>query len=165
MKKIIFIVLLLCQAIIIGRTENIKRDNNNLVTSLEISNMKQSEFSVSNLYKYLQLIQVEDADVVIAQFVVETGWFKSKLFRIGNNICGMKKASKRLTTATGTMYGYASFNHWTDSVDDFKLWLQYHNLSKGYFKQIQKKNYSENSEYTTLVMKVHKKIVKDKLLV
>jgi len=131
---------------------------------MEIREIKSASFSIENLVKYLKLKDAPDPEVMISQFIVETGWFKSKLFTLGNNICGMKLAKKRTTTATGEMFGYASFNHWTDSVDDFLLWLQYHGLSSGYFDHVQKKSYSENSGYCTLVLKVVKMVKKRNLI-
>lgn len=158
MKKLLFIALLLFCSTAIGKTDGVKKDWAPVIRELEIREMKMSTFTMDNLVKYLSLIDAPDPKVMISQFVVETGWFKSKLFNIGNNICGMKLAQKRQTLATGTLYGYASFAHWTDSVDDFLLWLKYHNLSNGYFDHIQRKNYSENNQYCQLVLKVHKQL-------
>ncbi len=158
MKTHLLIVMLLFCGLAIGKTDGVKRDLAPLIRVCEIREMKMTTFTMDNLVKYLSLIDAPDPKMVISQFIVETGWFKSKLFTIGNNICGMKMVQKRQTLATGTLYGYASFAHWTDSVDDFLLWLKYHNLSNGYFDQVQKKGYSENSQYCQLVLKVHKQL-------
>ena len=158
MKKLLFIALLLLCGMAIGKTAGVKRDLAPLIRVCEIREMKMTPFTIDNLVKYLSLTGAPDPKMMVSQFIVETGWFKSKLFTKGNNICGMKLAKKRQTTATGTMYGYASFAHWTDSVDDFLLWLKYHNLSNGYFDHIQRKNYSENNQYCQLVLKVHKQL-------
>lgn len=165
MKKIIFILLMLCQTFIVGKADVAKRDFKDIVKSLEIKELRNTEFSIDNLYKYLKLTNVPDPEIVIAQFIVETGWFKSFLFKKGNNISGMKKATKRATTCIGTISGYAKFSHWTSSVDDFKLWLDYHGLSEGYFKHLQSKKYSESSGYYTLIIKVHKRIINKGLLI
>lgn len=158
MKTHLLIVMLLFCGLATGKTDGVKRDLAPLIRVCEIREMKTTTFSVDNLVRYLTLTGAPDPKMMVSQFIVETGWFKSKLFTKGNNICGMKLAKKRQTTATGTMYGYASFAHWTDSVDDFLLWLKYHNLSNGYFDQVQKKGYSENSQYCQLVLKVHKQL-------
>ena len=147
-----------------GKAYNLKTDLSGIIHRMEIREMKLAPFSIENLVKYLKLKDAPDPEVMISQFIVETGWFKSKLFTRGNNICGMKVAKKRTTTATGEMFGYASFNHWSDSVDDFLLWLQYHGLSSGYFDHVQKKSYSENSGYCTLVLKVVKMVKKRNLI-
>jgi uncharacterized FlgJ-related protein len=158
MKKLLFITMLLLSSMVIGKVDGAKKDLASFIQEWEIRQMKTTTFSVDNLVRYLTLTGAPDPKMMVSQFIVETGWFKSKLFTKGNNICGMKLAKKRQTTATGTMYGYASFAHWTDSVDDFLLWLKYHNLSNGYFDQVQKKGYSENSQYCQLVLKVHKQL-------
>ncbi len=158
MKTFVILLILAICSLSIGKADSVKPDFARLIHEWEIREMKMTPFSVDNLVKYLKLIDAPDPEMMIAQFVVETGWFKSKLFTKGNNVCGMKLAHKRQTTAIGQMYGYAAFEHWTDSVDDFLMWLDYHNLSNGYFDQVQKKGYSENSQYCQLVLKVHKQL-------
>lgn len=158
MRKALLIFAIMACSLSAGKAYNVKTDFAGIIHRMEIREMKSTTFSVDNLVRYLQLMNAPDAEIMISQFIVETGWFKSKLFLRGNNICGMKLAKKRATTATGEMFGYASYNHWTDSVDDFLLWLQYHGLSTGYFDHVQKKSYSENSGYCKLVLKVHKQL-------
>lgn len=156
MRKALLIFAIMASSLSAGKAYNVKTDFAGIIHRMEIREMKSTTFSVDNLVKYLKLKNAPDPKIMISQFIVETGWFKSKLFLRGNNICGMKLAHKRVTTATGEMFGYASFSHWTDSVDDFLLWLQYHGLYNGYFDHVQKKSYSENSGYCKLVLKVHK---------
>lgn len=160
MKKTLLIIAVMAYSLTIGFADIGESDFSGIVRRMEIAEMKATSFSIDNLVTYLKMQNAPDIEVVVAQFIVETGWFKSRLFTVGNNICGMKVAKKRSTTATGTMYGYASFAHWTDSVDDFLLWLKYHNLSEGYFDHIQKKSYSENGSYCSLVLKVVKMVKK-----
>lgn len=158
MRKALLIFAIMASSLSAGKAYNVKTDFAGIIHRMEIREMKSTTFSMDNLVRYLQLMNAPDAEIMISQFIVETGWFRSKLFTKGNNICGMKLARKRVTTATGVMFGYARYNHWTDSVDDFLLWLQYHGLSNGYFDHVQRKSYSENSGYCKLVLKVHKQL-------
>lgn len=123
---------------------------------LQIRTLKRIEFSVGHLRTYLHLIKAPDANIMMAQFALETGWFKSRIFTDGNNICGMKLPRKRSTTATGEIYGYASYNHWTCSVDDFILYLSYHGISNGYIHHIS--SYAEDPSYYELIINIYKKL-------
>lgn len=122
----------------------------------QILAMRRTDFSVNHLHTYLSLLQAPDAKVMIAQFALETGWFKSRLFTDGNNICGMKLPRKRPTTATGEIYGYALYKHWTCSVDDFLLYLSYNGLSDGYIHQLS--SYAEDPLYHELIMNIYKNL-------
>jgi hypothetical protein len=88
-------------------------------------------FSKENLIEYIKLIDPINAEPIIQQAILETGWFKSNLFKKYNNLFGMKFANRRKTLATGTEIGHASFNHWTDSVKDYFLWRDYMEKKKG----------------------------------
>ena len=65
-------------------------------------------------------------EVVIAQSIEESGWYKSDIFKENNNPFGMKKPSIRTTTATGENRGHATYSNWRDSVKDYKLWQDYY---------------------------------------
>jgi hypothetical protein len=96
-----------------------------------IHEIKTMEFSLSLLKEYINLVDPSLMGVPLRQFILETGWFKSELFKGYNNIAGMKFPYVRKTTATGTAMGYARYRHWTDSVDDYIYWRD-HWKSKGY---------------------------------
>jgi uncharacterized FlgJ-related protein len=96
-----------------------------------INEIKTKEFSISSLKEYINLVDPSLMGVPMRQFILETGWFKSELFKVYNNIAGMKYPYVRKTTATGIAMGYARYKHWTDSVDDYIYWRD-HWKSKGY---------------------------------
>lgn len=121
----------------------------------KIESITTSEFSIELLKEYLELVYPNSSNVVIKQFVLETGWFKSKIFRENNNICGMKLPYKRYTKATGKKYKHAAYNHWTDSVDDYFLLIKYH-TDKGmdtsdYYEFLLNINYASNTSYTDIL--------------
>lgn len=98
---------------------------------LLIEHLKESRFSFDNLVLYLHLLEVKETEILIKQAVLETGWFRSKSFTDYNNLFGMKYTKGRPNTIAGKGLGHASFEHWTDSVDDYLLWRQYKE-NKGY---------------------------------
>jgi len=92
------------------------------------------------------------------QFILETGHFRSKSFTKYNNISGMKLPRVRPTTAIGTGYGHAAYNHWTDSVDDYLLWQEYNKdklaSTNTYYQFLSKVGYAENSQYVKLLKRI-----------
>lgn len=123
-----------------------------------LRDIRSTEFSIENLHTYLELMEAPDPKIIMSQFILETGWFTSKLFIDGNNLAGMKVPSRRDTKASGTIYGFASYSHWTDSVDDFLLWLDFHSLSEGYADHLQSIGYAENPEYYTKIMNIYSRL-------
>jgi uncharacterized FlgJ-related protein len=92
---------------------------------IEIYKYTYSDFSVENLQDYLKIRGVKNANKIIAQAVLETAWFNSSSFKDANNLFGMKLPKCRKTTAIGSYLGHAKYNHWTDSVEDYLLWIEY----------------------------------------
>lgn len=57
----------------------------------------------------------------------------SKLFKSNNNLFGMKHPGVRPTKSLGRKNGFAHFEKWQHSVDDYKLYLEFvggHKISK-----------------------------------
>ena len=120
------------------------------VMAERIDSLENSTLTISGLVDYLQLstevnlvahldnreyeldtVPTENIEIILRQIILESGWLRSGLTKRHNNLLGMKYARSRLTLASGTAMGHASFNHWTDSVKDYILWKQYWE-DKGY---------------------------------
>lgn len=98
---------------------------------------------------YEQIIQsgIKFPEVVFAQAILETGHFKSKLFQEANNLFGMKMPIKRETLAIGKKKGgYAVFDNWISSVNDYQLW-------QGYV--LRNKTITTQKEYLILLDKIY----------
>ena len=82
---------------------------------------KPDKFTKEKLIQYLKDLNIKYPEVVYAQAVMESGNFKSKMFRVDNNLFGMRKAKSRCTVALdgGT---YAKFKTWRESVIDYALY-------------------------------------------
>lgn len=80
----------------------------------------------SSLFSQITEMGIKFPRVVFTQALLETGHFKSELCVKHNNLFGMKKPSKRETTALGAVrHGYARYESWTKSVEDYLLWQNY----------------------------------------
>lgn len=65
---------------------------------------------------------IEHPEVAVAQALIESGHFKSDLFKINNNAFGMKFPRQRETTAIRQNKGQSYYKDWIDSAKDYKLW-------------------------------------------
>ncbi len=86
-------------------------------------------FNEKNLSMELNKQGVKFPDVAMAQARLETGHFKSDVFKENNNLFGMKHPSVRQTVSLGANRGHAKYKTWQDSVKDYKLWQDFYNVS------------------------------------
>lgn len=73
------------------------------------------ELTVANLYAELKRQGVKHPKIVLAQAILESGWFRSDLTRTHNNIFGIR-------TRKGP---YQRFESWIDCVSGYKNLVQY----------------------------------------
>lgn len=107
-------------------------------------------FSQQALVNELKRLNVRFPEIILAQSILETGHYTSRIFEENNNLFGMKEAKARSTTALGTQLGHAYYDNWKESVLDYALFQNaYMNKirkEKQYLKYLDK-NYAEASNY------------------
>ena len=102
----------------------------------------------------LQRLGVKHVTIVLAQSVLETGHYRSKLSRTHNNLFGFR-----------TKKGYLRFTNWRESCAYYKKWQDRHyNASKHrtYYQFLRKVGYAGDPNYTTIVKKIANDITKRK---
>lgn len=119
-------------------------------------NIHKYDFSLQNLQLYLSLYEVPYCDYIIRQAKLETGHFSSAIFQENNNLFGMKSPKVRKTVSTGENRGHATYDHWTDSIRDYILWMDYYK-ERGYCMQdylhfLDDISYAEDELYTQKLM-------------
>ena len=80
------------------------------------------KFTRDNLVKELKRLNVRFPHIVLAQSILETGHWESRIYHENNNLFGMKQARARATTAKGTQLGHAYYDDWKGSVTDYALY-------------------------------------------
>jgi uncharacterized FlgJ-related protein len=80
------------------------------------------EFSKKELIEMLKRLNVKHPHIVLAQSIVETGNWKSVVFKENHNLFGMKEANSRIKTALGTQLNHAYYNNWKESVYDYAFY-------------------------------------------
>ena len=87
-----------------------------------VINENNTKFSSDTLIYMLKELNVKFPHIVLAQSIVETGHWTSKIFLENNNLFGMKEAYVRVHTAKGTQYGHAYYENWEESVYDYAFY-------------------------------------------
>jgi hypothetical protein len=111
-------------------------------------------FTQEKLIQMIKELNIKYPHIVLAQSMVETGKWKSKIFLENQNLFGMKEAKMRITTAGGTQYNHAYYNHWRESVYDYAFYqCRYlHGVkSENEYFQYLAANYAEDPNYLNAV--------------
>lgn len=128
-----------------------------------------TEFNPKNLLVALREAGIAFPELVWAQSKVESGNWKSGLFKNNNNLFGMRKAKVRKTTAIGSRKGYAKYISWIECVKDYKLWQEMHHITekttKREYLKLLNKVYCSIPGYSKEVLKNLNKIKKYELSV
>jgi len=96
-------------------------------------------FSPDLLVKVIEYEKILYPDVVLLQSQLETGFYTSDIFNNGRNLFGMKFPKYRPTVAIGTYSGHAQYDHWIQSVRDYKIWQDWY-ITKGWRISVKEDN-------------------------
>lgn len=119
-------------------------------TELLILEAEEDKFSRDALVEEIKKLNIRFPHIVLAQSILETGYWESRIYQENHNLFGMKQARARATTANGTQLGHAYYDNWKESVTDYALY------QAAYLNKIRKenqylryldKNYAEAKDY------------------
>lgn len=114
------------------------------------SKLKQShlpELTIPNLYQEIIRNGIQYPRIVLAQAILETGWFRSPLCRNRHNLFGLTNPK------TGKYY---EFNHWTESVCAYYTKVQYKYKGGNYLLWLRDIGYAEDPMYVREVIHILK---------
>ena len=77
-------------------------------------------FDMNDLSLLLNKYQIKYPEIVKRQICLETGHLTSFVCKHYHNLCGMKYANRRKTTAIGVEKSYAVYSNYEKSVQDYK---------------------------------------------
>lgn len=124
--------------------------NKPLETEIVVLDSPEGAFSQEALVEELKRLNVRFPHIVLAQSILETGYWESRIYQENHNLFGMKQARARATTAKGTQLGHAYYDTWKESVTDYALYqaayLNKIRKEKQYLKYLDK-NYAEATNY------------------
>lgn len=103
-----------------------------------------SDLTIENLYAALKKHGIKFPKIVLAQAILETGNFKSRVCKEQNNLFGLRHSK-----------GYYSFDHWEESVIAYRDWVQYkHRNGEGYYSFLKRINYAASKSYIYKVREI-----------
>lgn len=107
------------------------------------------ELTIPNLLAEIKKNGIKYPKIVLAQAILETGWFKSSVCRHKHNLFGL--TNPRTKT-------YYEFNHWTESVKAYMIKVQYRYSGGNYLLWLKKIGYAEDKGYIRAIIKVLKQL-------
>lgn len=103
------------------------------------------KLTIQNLLAEIKHNNIKYPKIVLAQAILETGWFKSAVCRDKHNLFGL----------TDPRSGqYYEFNHWTESVKAYYTKVQYRYKGGNYLLWLDKIRYAESPDYIRAVISV-----------
>ena len=116
------------------KTDDITKSENNL-----------PELTIPNLYKEIIRNGILHPKIVLAQAILETGWFRSSVCRNKHNLFGLTNPR------TGKYY---EFNHWTESVRAYYTKVQYKYKGGNYLLWLDEIGYAEDPNYIISIISI-----------
>lgn len=108
------------------------------------------ELTIPNLYKEIIRNGILYPKIVLAQAILETGWFRSSVCRNKHNLFGLTNPR------TGKYY---EFNHWTESVRAYYTKVQYKYKGSNYLLWLDEIGYAEDPNYLVEIISILKMLL------
>jgi len=146
-----------------GRIDQIKNlsDLEKEILIIDINN--RNDFTQDKLVTMLKDLNVRFPHIVVAQARLETGGYRSRIFKENNNLFGMKQATVRVNTASGTQHNHAYYDTWRESVYDYAFYQTRYlsgAKSESEYMYVLGQSYAEDPNY---VLKLKNEIEKHNL--
>ena len=121
------------------KTEQQQKKTDNITKS------ENPELTIPNLYKEIIRNGILYPKIVLAQAILETGWFRSSVCRNKHNLFGLTNPR------TGKYY---EFNHWTESVRAYYTKVQYKYKGGNYLLWLDEIGYAEDPNYIISIISI-----------
>lgn len=103
--------------------------------------------SIEALYQEILKNNIQHPKIVLAQAILETGWFKSSVCRNKGNLFGLTNPKTKT---------YYEFDDWRDSVKAYYTKVQYRYKGGNYLMWLKKIGYAEDPKYVSSLIKILK---------
>jgi hypothetical protein len=162
MKKVCKYLILIVLSLIVGfytGTQSSKLTPKNTILKEEEPvpvKLKQPEFFLYDTPNDSLVLQacayygLKHDTIILTQAKLETGNYKSYQCRVNNNLFGLFNSSKM---------EYYKFNHWSESVEAYKKWIQYrYKDEEDYYNFLNRIGYAEDSSYVSKLKWIKKSL-------
>lgn len=127
------------------RLEEFADNNTPIYNNVRVDN---KELTIENLYAALKKHGIKYPKIVLAQAILETGHFSSRVCNEHNNLFGLRHSK-----------GYYSFDHWEESVIAYRDKVQYkHRDGEGYYFFLKRIGYASAPDYINKVREIAEKL-------
>ena len=126
-----------------------KKSSAKVNVRLRLYDGEDHPLTMRNLLAVLEEVGVTNQIIVLAQSLLETGFFTSNVCKTHNNLFGLYDSRNKC---------YYSFERWEDSVVGYRKFIQYRYKSGNYFAFLKRIGYAEDPQYITKVGKITKKL-------
>lgn len=113
---------------------------------LRFGEKPQTELNIANLAKAIEKYDISHPHIVIAQALLETGYFTSRVCLEYNNLFGLRRKDG----------SYYEFNNWEESVKAYKDYVQYKYKGGSYLNFLRFIGYAEDPNYAIKVAQIAK---------
>ncbi len=127
------------------RKASLKREQQKNVDDIIKAENQLPALTIPNLYKEIIRNGILYPKIVLAQAILETGWFRSSVCRNKHNLFGLTNPR------TGKYY---EFNHWTESVRAYYTKVQYKYKGGNYLLWLDEIGYAEDSKYIVNIINI-----------
>ena len=112
-----------------------------------------SEISIESYAEALDYYDVKFKKEVLAQAILETGYFKSYNCRVRNNTLGLFNSRKMQ---------YFEFDHWSESIKGYKNMIEYRlKDDEDYYNFLKRIGYAEDPNYIAKVKRIVSSLEED----
>lgn len=130
---------------------NARKRNVRKRARLERRDNRLPPLTIENLIREIKKNELRHPERVLAQAILETGWFTSNVCKTKHNLFGL--TNPRTKT-------YYEFNHWTESVRAYYTKVQYRYKGGDYLDWLREIGYAEAPNYVQEVVRVMKTLRK-----
>lgn len=102
----------------------------------------------SLVLKAINYYEIKCPKIVLAQAILETGHYRSKLCKENNNLFGLYNSAKK---------EYFKFSHWSESIEAYKKYVQYKYKEGNYYNFLDSIGYASDSLYIIKVKNIVKR--------
>ncbi len=156
--KIVFFILIIIGLFLLGLYQTYVSSYNNKKDTIVIEIPKtiydtidilEIELTQENVLYMINYYDLKHADIVLAQSILETGYYTSTVCRNYNNIFGLYDSINN---------DYYKFNHWSESVLAYKKYVQRkYNTDSCYYTFLKELPYAEDPMYINKIKKIVKR--------
>lgn len=127
------------------RKASLKATQQNTIKDKNQAENNLPKLTIPNLYKEIIRNRILYPKIVLAQAILETGWFRSSVCRNKHNLFGLTNPH------TGKYY---EFNHWTESVRAYYIKVQYKYKGGNYLLWLDEIGYAEDPNYIISIISI-----------